>query len=64
MTVVPAYGRTYNKKADVEADWNAEKDFLCVGFDSGYVNKPQVPPGTWVQFRYGKNHSKTFAVKA
>jgi hypothetical protein len=33
LTLVPAYGRDYKTKAEVEADWQAGKDFrVC---DSG-----------------------------
>ena len=45
MTLTPAYGRDYNTKAEVEADWKADKDFriASVGRWMGaYVNRQQL----------------------
>lgn len=45
MTLSAAYGRSYKSKAAVEADFNADKDFVIesIGPDMGrYVNRPQL----------------------
>ena len=42
LTIVPAYGRTYNSKAAIWSDWLAGKDFqiASVGADTGrYINR-------------------------
>lgn len=42
MTVVPAYGRDYKSKKEVQADWDAGKDFLIQTFGPNhgrYINK-------------------------
>lgn len=43
LTVEPTYGRDYTKKADLMADWNANKDFRVTDISSPYngmaVNK-------------------------
>jgi len=43
LTIVPAYGRDYKSKKAVEADWNADKDFIVQdmmsGYDGSFVNK-------------------------
>lgn len=60
MTLVPAYGRDYRSKAEVEADWNADKDFriASVGRWMGaYVNRRQLVESGDVQsvcIRYRK----------
>ena len=38
---LPAYGRTYKSHKEIEADWNADKDFIDEGSDT-YVNKQDV----------------------
>jgi hypothetical protein len=44
ITLTPAYGRDYSSKANVLADWDANKDFVIQDIRlSGYVNKAQVP---------------------
>lgn len=56
FTLTPAYGRDYKSKAQVLADFNADKDFIDQSFNSSgrYINKAQVPVGATVQFRYAK----------
>lgn len=42
LTVVPAYGRDYKNKKEVQTDWDAGKDFLIQTFgpnDGRYINK-------------------------
>ena len=38
LNVVPAYGRDYDLAADVEKDWNANKDFRSIR-SGAYTNK-------------------------
>lgn len=53
ITVVGAYGRTYNSQAAVRADWNADKDFKIPY--GPYVNKSDAESqGLRVIVRYGK----------
>jgi hypothetical protein len=53
MTLTPAYGRDYTKKADAIADFHANKDFILQSFrGSGLINKEQIEPGTQVNIRY------------
>ena len=37
--VVEAYGRTYFEKEDVQADWDAGKDFKMLNETYSYINK-------------------------
>jgi transcription elongation GreA/GreB family factor len=62
MTLTPAYGRSYNKQADVLRDFNDGKDFLRHYMLDPVkpINKEQVPAGTRVTFRYGRDGSKSF----
>lgn len=41
LNLLPAYGRTYKSHKEIEADWNADKDFIDEGSDT-YVNKQDV----------------------
>lgn len=68
LEVIPAYGRDYKNKAEAQADWDAEKDFIIseAGTVPGArygmaVNKPQVP-GVNIIIRYGK-HQKVMEAK-
>lgn len=59
LTLVPAYGRDYKSKAAVEADFNADKDFLIQDIssphDGRYVNRRDlVGSGVTVNIRYKK----------
>lgn len=61
-TLTPAYGRDYKSKKEVEADWNAEKDFLLQP-ENAYVNKQQFSSGVKVCIRYSRI-TKVTVVKA
>jgi len=40
LTLLPAYGRDYKSKQAAIDDWNANKDFVAVGFGGGgNINK-------------------------
>lgn len=55
QTVTPAYGRDYRSKAEVQADWDADKDFILQSFNgSGYVNRQDFAPGATVNIRYSQ----------
>ena len=67
LTVVAAYGRAYNSKAAIWADWSAGKDFQIVSLcaDNGrYINKEDADRAglACVLVRYGKGHSKSASV--
>jgi len=40
ITLVPAYGRDYKSKKEVQADWDAGKDFIIQSFGHRYDGKP------------------------
>lgn len=40
LTLTPAYGRDYKSKAQIEADWNAGKDFIVTDISSRWDGKP------------------------
>ena len=56
--LTPAYGRDYKNKKDVLSDWDAGKDFMLNTLQLSPrvipINKPQVPIGSTVQFRYAR----------
>lgn len=60
MSLLPAYGRTYNSKDAVLKDWNSGKDFQDA-VTMQYCNKDDAPEGNH-QIRYGKNHAKVLVV--
>lgn len=67
LTIVPAYGRTYNSKAAIWADWLAGKDFMIasVGADSGrYINREDAERSSLacLLVRYGKKLSKSASI--
>ena len=72
LTVVAAYGRAYNSKAAIWADWSDGKDFQIVslGFNSQiqgygrYINNEDADRAglACVLVRYGKNYSKSASV--
>ena len=63
IVVVPAYGRSYNSKAEVLADWDSLKDFLVQDmFHSGYINKGDKPTHVSLQVRYGKGNTKVMVI--
>ena len=55
LTVVPAYGRDYNSKAALLADWNEDLDFRAEPRGQ-YINKEgAIAHGiTSIEFRYAK----------
>lgn len=62
MTLIPAFGRDYKSKKEVQADFDANKDFQAVGIDgSGYVNKSQLLElkVSTVNIRYKQNRNVT-----
>lgn len=57
FTLVPAYGRDYSSKAQIEADLAADKDFEIASINgSGYINRSQLLElgEKSVTVRYGK----------
>lgn len=54
LEVIPAYGRDYNNQKEVQADWDAGKDFQDP-FSRSFVNKQDaVQAGLKVIIRYSK----------
>jgi len=46
MTLTPAYGRDYSKRADIIRDLNDGKDFVANDYNgSEYINLSQLPDG-------------------
>jgi len=67
LTVIAAYGRAYNSKAAIWADWSAGKDFQIVsaGRDCGrYINSADADRFglACVLVRYGKGYAKSASV--
>jgi hypothetical protein len=58
LVLTPAYGRDYNSKDAVIADWKAGKDFIIENVFHPYSGKPiskrDVQDGTYVEIRYSK----------
>lgn len=56
LSTIPAYGRDYKHGKDVQADWEAGKDFYIVpqppDFRGGYVNKDDKPADVQLNIRY------------
>lgn len=68
ITLVPAYGRDYKSGKAVQADWDANKDFLiCDMFspwDGKPINKEQATVGCTYNIRYkGKTQIKAIKHK-
>jgi len=59
LLVVPAYGRNYNSKAAIWADWCAGKDFQIVP-EGSYINKEDADRSSLacIIVRYGKELRK------
>lgn len=56
LHLTPAYGRDYASRKALLADFDAQKDFMCnAGPVSKPINKQQIPDGTKIQFRFGRN---------
>lgn len=58
LTIVPAYGRDYKSKKEVEAAWEAGKDFqindMSSPDDGRYINKDDATPGMVLNIRYDR----------
>ena len=58
LTVIPAYNRDYKSGKEVQADWDANKDFKIEQMlhpDNGrYINKQDCPKGATLNIRYAK----------
>lgn len=53
--ITPAYGRDYKSMKDVQADFDAGKDFRWQSFDGeGIVNREDFVVGAKIQARYAK----------
>lgn len=64
VSVKPAYGRNYNNKKEILADWNNNKDFMVINTGS-YINKEDYNNDYTIRaitFYYGKFTSKVFAI--
>ena len=58
-TLTPAYGRDYKSKAAIQADIDANRDFILNNIMSPWDGKPVSPSdlkGETVQVRYAKLH--------
>lgn len=61
MTLTPAYGRDYKSKAAVQADFDADKDFIIADVFHQYSGKPVNKSGLkeagehLVMIRFDKN---------
>ena len=61
MTLTPAYGRDYKSKKEVQADWDAGKDFVVADMFSGragsYITRHEAEHSgiTSVNIRYQRN---------
>jgi hypothetical protein len=55
-TLVPAYGRDYKSGKEVQADWDAGKDFQIANAfspdDGRLINKQDAKPGESFNIRY------------
>ena len=67
ITLIPAYGRDYHSKADVLADWEANKDFIIANVTHRYMGKPanrsqieEAHPTSKVKLRYHKQQRAVF----
>ena len=63
LHLTPAYGRVYNSKREVLADYNAGKDFISQP-DGRYANIDTAIRmlATHIQIRYGKRLEKVMVV--
>lgn len=65
IEALPAYGRDYKNQKDLQADWDAGKDFVAMSFAGpmGYINKQDAEAqGLKVIIRYAKQ-LKVYAPK-
>ena len=58
LIVIPAYGRDYKSKKEVQEAWDAGKDFQINCFmhpdDGRYINKDDATKGSSINVRYKK----------
>lgn len=56
LTLVPSYGRDYKSGKEVQADWDANKDFTINDMsspdDGRQINKQDATPGMTLNIRY------------
>tara|TARA_R100000951_G_scaffold115883_1_gene125482 strand:+ start:64 stop:300 length:237 start_codon:yes stop_codon:yes gene_type:complete len=67
LTVIAAYGRAYNSKAAIWADWSDGKDFQIVSIGGSYgryINSEDATRAglACVLVRYGKDYAKSASV--
>jgi len=67
LTVIAAYGRAYNSKAAIWADWSDGKDFQIVSIGGSYgryINNADADRAglACVLVRYGKDYAKSASV--
>ena len=66
LNLVPAYGRAYKSKKEVDADFDADKDFLIADISSPWdgkpVNKSQLSDYDQVSIRYYKNLTRVHII--
>lgn len=68
LKAIPAYGRVYNSKAAILADWNDNKDFIIADiscrWDGKPVNKQDAHQSgiACVMVRYGKRLEKVCSI--
>ena len=60
-TLLPAYGRDYKTKAQIQADLDAGKDFVLSGLHAQYINLEQLQElgGTSAVVRYAGQRKVT-----
>lgn len=51
LVLTPAYGRDYRSKAEVMADWNANKDFI-ISHTGQTISKSCAPKMATMEIRY------------
>lgn len=66
LTLVPAYNRDYKSGKEVQADWDAGKDFRINDMmhpnDGAYINKEDAPKSANLNIRY-KNLTQIKVIK-
>lgn len=64
MSATPAYGRDYKSKKEVQADYDADKDFIVHHMGgTTYINRPQCKEeNITLNIRY-KNQTRVHVVK-
>lgn len=66
LTLVPSYGRDYKSKKEVQADWDANKDFTINDMsspdDGRQINKQDARKGDTLNIRY-KQRTQVHVIK-